>query len=339
MANGFERVEQFEKLMEEVDYYIDRPTSFLYEKIEDPTLQEIVECTRVIALNNLYYIQDKKEELEKIKKVLEQARDIQPSKTIEEERKTTIEPTSKKEYRDLSEVMKLIIYNCLSDETIKVLESLSKEDYQRIKLQIYKLIIETKKQIKLSILNNPIADIKQLQENLNNYELILEMLKDLELENKEEEELSQEYSNIIFAPNTKQSTYLYEDILEFPERTKEIKLILEKIVDGYFLRTKDTKAIEGYQENLYEYKHPNGIRVLYIVTGKIITICSLFMKDKQKSIKISSEYDEALSRYYNSISYIKDNFDNPDFHIEQAELVGEIFSLLDGVSLTKKVGE
>jgi hypothetical protein len=137
MANGFERVEQFEKLMEEVDYYIDRPTSFLYEKIEDPTLQEIVECTRVIALNNLYYIQDKKEELEKIKKVLEQARDIQPSKTIEEERKTTIEPTSKKEYRDLSEVMKLIIYNCLSDETIKVLESLSKEDYQRIKLHYH----------------------------------------------------------------------------------------------------------------------------------------------------------------------------------------------------------
>ena len=75
----------------------------------------------------------------------------------------------------------------------------------------------------------------------------------------------------------------------------EIKLILEKIVDGYFLRTKDTKAIEGYQENLYEYKHPNGIRVLYVVEGNIIIICSLFMKDKQKSSRISNEYDDPIN--------------------------------------------
>lgn len=338
MANEFERIEKFEKDMENVDFYISSPTTFLYEKIEDPTLQEIVECTRAIVSNNLYFIQDKREELDKIRETMANARDIKATseeKVIEPEEQTT----SLKETRDLTEILELIIYSNLSEEAILVLETLSKEEYQKIKLYIYKMIIDTKRQIKLSILTNPIADIKLLQDNLNNYEIILEMLKEFELEKEQQEQLPQEYSNIIIAPNSKNSTYLYEDIQELPEKSKEIKLIIEKIVDGYFLKTKDTKRIEGYQENLYEYKHPNGIRVLYIVKGSMIIISSLFLKDKQKSIKIASEYDEAISRYYKSIEYIQDNFTNPDFHIEQAELIGEIFSQLDGITLSKKVGE
>lgn len=339
MANELDRVEQFEREMQNVDFYISRPTSFLYEKIADPTLQEIVECTRAIVANNYYYLQDKKEELEKINESLSKTQDITETTTPKETPNIEETPIPKRQFRDLTEIIELVIYSCLSDETMLILKTLSNEDYLRVKLHIYKLIIETKKQIKMSILTNPIASIKKLQEDLNNYELILEVLKDFELESKQEEQIPQEYSNIIIVPNGKNSTYLYEDIIEFPERTKEIKLILEKIIDGYFLKTKDTKSIEGYQDNLYEYKHPNGIRVLYIVTGNIITICSLFMKDKQKSTKIASEYDEAISRYYNSIEYIKNNFSNPDFHIEQAELIGEIFSLLDGISFSKKVGE
>ena len=35
MANEFERIEKFEKDMENVDFYISSPTTFLYEKIED----------------------------------------------------------------------------------------------------------------------------------------------------------------------------------------------------------------------------------------------------------------------------------------------------------------
>jgi predicted nucleotidyltransferase len=63
------------------------------------------------------------------------------------------------------------------------------------------------------------------------------------------------------------------------------------------------------------------------------------MKDKQKSTRIANEYEEAISRFYESEQYILENFNNPDFHIEQAELVGEIFTLLDGITLSKKVGE
>lgn len=341
MANEFERIENFEKLIESINYYISNPTTFLYEQIEDPTLQEIVECSRAIALNNYYYISDKRENNEKLLASLTGATAIVASPTI-----SVLTPPKEKivqrKQKDLSEILELIIYSNLSDETMKILENISQEDFKLLKLQIYKLILDTKQMIRQSILTNPTADISSLQDKLNTYELVLEIAStELKTTHKEdqEEEFTSEYSNIIFAPNNKKSTYLYEDISEYSERAKEIKLIFEKLVDGYFLKTKDTKPIEGYQEKIFEYKHPNGIRILYIVTGNIITICSLFMKDKQKSSKIANEYDEAIARFYECKNYIEENFNNPDFHIEQAELVGEIFSLLDGITLSKKVGE
>lgn len=341
MSKEFERIESFEKKLKDIDYYISNPTDYLYSEIPDPSIQEIVECTRAIALNNFYYLEDKRESNAKLLATITGAIPIIESPTISIV-PSTKEKTQKKSPKNLSETLELVIYSCLSDDAIKVIESLSLEDYKILKLQLYKLILETKKQIRMSILSNPTADISTLQDNLNTYELVLEILiNDFDKTKIEENEetLSKEYSNIVFAPNGKKSTYLFEDISEYPERAKEIKLIFEKIVDGYFLKTKDTKAIEGYQENLYEYKHPNGIRILYIVTGSIITIYSLFMKDKQKSSRIANEYEEAISRFYEVNEYIQSNFSNPDFHIEQAELVGEIFSLLDGISLSKKVGE
>lgn len=338
MANEFERIDAFEKEMKEIDYYITGHTSFLYDRIEDPTIQEIVECTRAIAINNFLYITTKREQNAKIQETITGAKVIESTTTLIQEEQT-VKQTTKRAKKDLSEIIELIIYSCLSDELPKILEGISQDDLKQIKLSIYKMILETKQKIKLSILTNPTNDISKLQDLLNAYEIALEALKEYEKESiKEQEETTEEHSNIVIAPN-KKTTYLYKDITEYPERIKEIKLIFEKIVDGYFLKTKDTKQIEGYSEKLYEYKHPNGIRVLYIVQGSIIIICSLFMKDKQKSTRIANEYEEAISRFYESEQYILENFSNPDFHIEQAELVGEIFTLLDGITLTKKVGE
>lgn len=339
MTQDLSRVEKFEKVLADVDYYIEQPTSFLYDQIEDPNIQEIVECTRGIAVSNFIYITTKREKNERLKEL------ISTAATIKEETVSLVQPEQSdakvvRTTKDFSEVIELIIYSCLSDELHKILDDLSQEDLKVIKLTLYKIIIDIKQEIKNSIMMSPTSDITKLQDSLNAYEIALESLKEYKKEQTTTEEIeNEEYSNIVIAPNNRKSTYFYEDILDFQERTKEIKLIFEKIVDGYFLKTKDTKPIEGYSEKIYEYKHPNGIRVLYFVMGNIIIICSLFMKDKQKSTKIASEYEEAISRYYECEQYIKDNFDTPDFHIEQAELVGEIFTLLDGITLSKKVGE
>lgn len=339
MANDYERVDAFERYMKSVKEYISYPTSFLYDQIPDPNIQEIVECTGAIAAHNYSYLLSQQETISKIKVELDNAATIteqsEPSK--KQQQKPETESKTKK---DISELLEIVIYSCLDEDAIRLVSSVSREEFLLIKLHIYKLIIETEQKIKKQILISPVDFITSLQDNLNTYRLILEGLKEIEqTPSLEQEELpSQEYSNIIIAPNGKKSTYLCDDINEYQERTKEIKLIFDKLIDGYFLKTKDTKSIEGYP-NLYEYKHPNGIRILYIVDSNIITICSLFIKDKQKSIRITNEYEEAIRRYNEVGEYIKENFTNPDFHIEQAELIGEIFTLLDGIALSKKVGE
>lgn len=339
MTNGYERVDNFEKHIKTVEGYISFPTSFLYDQIQDPNIQEIVECTKAIVSHNTKSLIMQSEELARIQTELDTAKPI-----IEEEEKlkksAQKEKTESKPRKDITELLELVIYSCLDEDAIRIVSSISREDFKLLKLSVYKLILDTEKRIRQQVLISPIDFVTNLQDNLNTYHLILESLKEIEqTATFEQEEIStQEYSNIVIAPNGKKSTYLFEDIAEHQERTKEIKLIFDKLIDGYFLKTKDTKGIEGYQ-NLYEYKHPNGIRILYIVDGNIITICSLFMKDKQKSIRITNEYEEALRRYSEVEQYIQENFTNPDFHIEQAELVGEIFTLLDGIALSKKVGE
>ncbi len=339
MSKELARVEQFEKRMEKEENFITGVMSTIYDYIENPDTQEIIECTRAIVYSNLDYLDRKVASIDALKKSMAEVAPIAASPIVQEI--VTKEPTKQmKKQKDLSDLIRLVRYNYLQDETIALLEQQSHDDIVRIKLYFYKLILETKRKIKEMVLENPTSDIRELQSDLDSYILILESISELEKkEQVQEEQTEQEFSNIILAPNRNGNAYLYDDIEEYPEKIKEIKNIFEKLIDGYFLKTKDTKGIEGYQENLYEYKHPNGIRILYVVMGNVIIICSLFMKDKQKSTKIANEYEEAIKRFYDVKDYVIANFNNPEFHIEQGELVGKIFQLLDGPTLSKKVGD
>ena len=339
MANEMERVEKFERKVEKIDTFIQASTSFIYDEIEDPSTQELIECTRAIIYCNLNYLAKKEETVKKLRQTMATVAPITAS-IVEPSLPTQKDKPLPREHKNIQELIDLITYSYLDEDTMRILETQSHDDIVRIKLHFLKLIIALKKEIKESCIYNPASDISKLQFDLDSYMLILDTISELEKrEQVVEIEEEKEYSNIIFAPNGHRSTYLYEDIIEFPDKSKEIKLIVDKLVDGYFLKTKDTKPIEVYQEGLYEYKHPNGIRILYVADGNIMIICSLFMKDKQKSSRISNEYDEAISRYHNAREYIVSNFNNPDFHIEQGELIGEIFEALDGPTLSKKVGD
>ena len=340
MAKGMERVEKFEKMVEKVDTFIQASTTFLYDHIEDPNSAEVIECTRAISLSNLDFIQRKEDSLNRLRETMANCAPITAS-IIKNQPTTNKDKKTPRTFKNIQELIDHITYSNLDSDSLRVLEQQPHEDRARVKLHFYKLILETKKVIRELCLSDPFADIKELQSDLEMFTLILDTIKEID-QKKEIEETpkeEKEYSNIIFAPNGKRSTYIFDDISEFSEKAKEIKLIIDKLRDGYFLKTKDTKSIEGYQENIYEYKHPNGIRILYIVEGNIIIICSLFMKDKQKSSRITNEYDEAINRYYSSREYIINNFNDPYFHIEQSELIGEIYQLFEDMGLSKKVGD
>lgn len=338
-------IETLHKLLSEINYFIKNPTDFLYEHLDYVTDEEYIHCMKLITDYNLKFINEKSKKIEKLKLTL---KDLSPIIATEEKVSPKEEKQGKntRTYKDLSEIIKYIIYNALNgdltDETKKGLSHLSPEDILRIRLYLKKQIIDTEKEIKAKILYSPLENITKLQENLNLYEFSLDFMK--ELADAEEMEVldieEKEYSNIVFAPNRKKSTYFLQDIIEFPEKTDEMKIAIDKIMSGYFLKTKDLKPIKGYEENLWEYTNPNGIRVLYLLHDSTIIICSLFYKDKQKSTKIENEYEEAIRRFYNTKEYIETNFNNPDFHIEQEELKEQINSFLDkGITLAKKVGE
>lgn len=336
-----DRIDKYEETTAKNGSFIKSPLNNIYNELENPTFQELIECMRATTVINSRAIAAKTLEVEKLSQTIDQTQAIEATSTISALAPKK-QPSKRKKSKDLTDIIDFITFSPLDDDTQKKLQHLTEEDILEIKHYFYKQYLETTKKIKESILLEPTHDISKLQHDLNLYELILEFIKDLSNEKEEEQTLEEEndYSNIIFAPNGKKSTYIFEDISDYQERSKEIKLIIDKIVDGYFLKTKDTKSIEGTQENLFEYRHPNGLRILYVVNGNIIIICSLFFKDKQKSSRITNEYEEALSRYYSARDYIEINFTNPDFHIEQAELKGEIYAFLEnGISLSKKVGE
>ncbi len=337
-----DRIDKFEQRINKENKFIKEPLNYIYDSIESPDTQELIECTRAIVAKNYLILAEKADQLTKRKQKLESAKAIvsQNAKVIPKlTESVSINP--KTERNNQSEIIEFINYSKLDDEAKKTLATLTHQDIIRLKLYFYKKKLLFQKEIQHSIITNPTNSVFALQDKLSEIELIIEFLNELEeTEVLEEQEHNKEYSNVIFAPSTISSTYFYEDIQDYSEeRLKEIKLAIDKLLDGYLLKTKDTKPLKGY-DNLYEYKHPNGMRILYVVSGGIIVICSLFYKDKQKSIKITGKYNEAITRFNSCSPYVFKNFTKPDFHIEQAELIGKLYSLLDnGISLQKKVGE
>ena len=337
-----DRIEKFEQTVSKETSFIKDATNYIYDNIEDPDTQELIECTRALVAKNVILLSSKADQVAAQKQNIENAKAIvAPATKAIPEIAETVSLSSPIERPDQTETIEFITYSKLDDETKKALESLTHQDIIRLKLYFHKQKLLITQKIRISAIQNPTLPLNELQDKLGEIELIMEFLKELEeVELLEEQEVKKDYSNILFASQDGTSTYFYEDIEDYSEeRLKAIKAAVDKMLDGYIFKTKATKPIKGY-DNLYEYKHPNGIRILYVVTGNIIVICSLFYKDKQRSSKITGEYNEAISRFNSCSSYILENFNNPDFHIEQAELIGKLYSLLDtGISLQKKVGE
>lgn len=220
------------------------------------------------------------------------------------------------------------------------INNLREEELDSIKFAVYKIVLDLEKQIRYEILHNPSKDISSLQKKVIAYRSLLRSLHKKEIKNKEQTSEYQISEKIILVPNKHNISCILEDAREYPERRSEISIMLNKIMSGNFFKNKDIKSLVSYDEKLCEFRHPNGLRVLFIkMPNDYYALCSLFFKDKQKSTMISQTYEEAIKRFNDAKSTLE-NYRKPDFKIEQAELIGELYGYFeDGKSLDLKRGE
>lgn len=226
------------------------------------------------------------------------------------------------------------------ENQVNMIKSLTEKELILFKLYLLKKKNELQKELREVITINPFQDITSLQQELININNLLKLKLSPKVEIKEDEKESPTtHTKIVFVRSASNQSYFASDITSYPERQKEIKIIVDKIMSGFFLDRKGIKSLEGYN-NLHEFSSPNGARVLYSLINDNICIISLFWKDKQKSKKITSYYVEAKNRFASQEQYLKDNIGTADFEIEQLEIIGQINSLVDSeYKLAKKVGD
>lgn len=328
--------QQLKELLSTKEEFIDSPLTFIANFSQDIDEQEIVELLRFIHVHNYEIVEQRQKHIIDMKQKISSAKplhQVEETKLVQEQPEE--QPFASK--IDPTYINSILTSSDLLTELENRVSSLSKEELTFLKMQLHLKQNKLKRIIREKIMLNPSLNIKEYQEELE----LLELAEVLISEQQSKEEVVEEQrtsSRIIFVPNAS-SSYLYNDISEY-ENKKEIKITFDKLVDGYFLMTKDIKSLEGYKNaKLCEYTHPNGIRILYVISDDIICVCSLFYKDKQKSKKIANYYEEAIRRFLSQIDYIKENYQTPDFIIEQDEIIGDIYSLLETGKKLKKGGD
>lgn len=316
--------------------------SFLEANLEDKvSFDEYVECKRLILNHNRELVKRKKREVKSLEEIMTIKQEEETTTPDEITPKANVEESLivKKAPQDYEE----LINKMSREESLisEVLPRLDEQSIKEIKLAIFRKILLIEKEIKESIIEDPSKTILPLQQKYLQLKHILRQVisyaKPKE-ENLITESTTQSKIKVFFLPNGKGSTYLAEDIERYIEKRWEIQNAVNKIVDGYFLKSKDTKPIKGTKEKLYEYTNPNGIRILFIVMKEnTYAICGLFYKDKNKSTKITEYYEEAIRRFDREKTYLEENSQNPNFYIEQDELLGELCSILERTTPVKEV--
>ena len=337
-------LDEFESSIKDLGV-ITTPNVVVYDKMPDIDSIRLTEGFRIILIHNHNITRSLDEENVALQRQIEEAKPLLLEPTPEKEEKT-IEPVDNTytypQNNTAQQIIDSIQYFTSLQEFSNNTKNLSKESITLIKLHLIKLIKQLEKKIRTKVAIDPLADTDRERLQLMTYkefldELTLEQDIIVEAEEKKEHDRTE---RIILLPHGQNSTYILEDIQNYPESYNEIYLALENILSKKFLGSKSIKSIKDKGDKLYEYTRTNGIRVLFIKRGNDIYICSLFYKDKQRSTKITAYYDEAIKRF-NTFMSTCESVTSPDFEIEQKELIGLIYSEIEPSQILtlKKDGE
>lgn len=339
-----DKYDKFAKDIQNIGY-ITTPYEVIYDYIPDASTFDIIEGLRIILVHNHRITLDLDKENIDMKQMMLDAGllEVVPEPA---------QPVAKREPVDKShtypqntqatQIIDSIKYFSSNEEFANNTKNLSKEGIALVKLHLLKLIKQLEKKIRTKVAIDPLSDTDKERLQILTYKGFLEelMLEQDILVEEEEKKTPTRGERIILLPHGQNSTYILEDIQNYSESYDEIYLAFENIMSKRFLGSKSIKSIKDMGDKLYEYTRTNGIRVLFIKRGNDIYICSLFYKDKQRSTKISANYDEAIKRF-NTFMSTCESVTSPDFDIEQKELIGQIYSEIEpSQTLTmKKDGE
>ena len=334
MSNTESKEQQIKKILSETDSYVIGPYEYIYD-LFDYNIDELdmVKCLNLVIKHNNQVTASliaQNEEMESLIKSSEKEEELMSDavptppdiqQIFEEEKYDNIQEKSQsKEVVD-----KLIHINHHDFYDYFKSNPYIKDYFPALKLAILRSIKELKNKILTIIADNPLNDLSAVQAELTNYNGLLDTISLIEMEEEEVQNdfISTNDSNIIIIPNSKNSSYILDDIKSYPERFKDIQNSLNKILTGTLKDTKNIKQLGSVNQKLYEYWNKTGLRILFMkMDNNKIALSLLFYKDKQKSTKIAAYYSEAVKRYEAQ----KDNLntDDIDFRIEQLQLIGEI---------------
>lgn len=337
-----DKYDQFIKDISELGY-ITVPYDLIYELMHEPTTVDLVEGLRMILVHNDNVTREIEEKNNLMLDMIEKSQPLsleQTSEPVITESKPVDSTHTYPQNNQATQIIESLKYFQSTQELTNNIRKLSQDGIALIKLHLFKELKQIKKNIRTKIIIDPLADITKEKQEYQRYKAFLDELI-IEQEILIEEAVKHENNSdrrIIILPNGKNSTYLLEDIKKYPESYDEIYQTYENIISKRFLNSKSIKALKDVGEKLYEYKKTNGIRILFVKRGNDIFICSLFYKDKNKSTKITANYEEAIKRFTNYINSTQD-ISSPDFDIQQKEFIGMIYGEIEpSQTLTLKKG-
>lgn len=338
----------FKKLLEH-EIYIFEPFVFLEDKFPEAYDGELdFECLSLIIEHNYAIIEEMKHKLDKLINEIDSAQNINDIKIEESNENEEVfeedEPVEENNnFNNYDEYVEVLLYaqeNNTLEQEIKEL-ALKQVPINSLKFAVYKRIKQLELQIRFNINHNPLNDVSKLQEDIHKLSSLIHSLTPKETEVLDTSSKEKNKYNIIFIPNSKNQLYIYDDINNYLEQSKEIIIALDKIYSGFVMESKNIKSIKAKNEKLYEYRTTNGLRIMFVISGNNIFVSLLFYKDKQRSIEIDSLYDEAIKRFQINEEALLSSLNNPDFMINQAELLGNLYTLLENRSsyILRKGGE
>ena len=342
MEKPLQLINSFKQMLEK-EGYISQPFTYIEDKCPEIYEQNIdLDCIALIIEHNYAVVEKLRNRHNELLNILDDAKNINDIENEEEEQQQLEQPKSLKEefsFNDYSSYVDVLLFaqeNDTLEQEIKEL-MLKQVPLNSLKFAVYKKIKQIELELRITIAHNPLKDITKYQKDILKLKALIDALTIKTTSEEKTPSKAETKYNVVFIPNNKNQLYIYDDITKYLEQAKEIKIALDKIYSGYVIESKNIKSISAKNEKLYEYKTPTGLRIMFVISGNNIFVSLLFYKDKQRSIKIDALYDESIKRYQNNEELLLSNLNNPNFYLEQAELIGNLYTLLDDrcYSLTK----